>query len=104
MRSLIALVFLAASHASANADSIAFATEIGAILGSDEACDITFDQDRVRAYILANTSADDLSASNLIATMIQGNRLRLKSEKPFDLAIHCDLVRRSAEALGLTEN
>jgi hypothetical protein len=101
MRVIFALALLAAYPASANVNTMLFATEIGVILGSDEACGLAFNQDSVRAYILANTSADDLSAPNMIATMVQGNRIRLKSEKPFDLAIHCDLVTRSAQALGL---
>jgi hypothetical protein len=99
-----AIVFvLIGSPALANVEGMMFATEIGGLLGSDEACGIVFNQDKVRAYILANTSPTYLSVSNLLATVIQGNRLRLQSEKPSDLAIHCDLAKRSADALGLID-
>lgn len=97
------LFLLTAAPALADVDGMMFATQVGGLLGSDEACGITFDQDKVRAYVLANTSPTDLSVSNLLATVIQGNRLRLQTEKPSDLAIHCDLAKRSADALGLSQ-
>lgn len=103
MRLAFVLVLIASSPAMADVDGMMFATQVGGLLGSDEACGITFDQDKVRAYILANTSPTDLAVSNLLATVIQGNRLRLPTEKPSDLAIHCDLAKRSADALGLSK-
>ena len=104
MRFALVAGLLIAAPVMANIDTMTFAANVGGMLGSDEACGISFDQAKVEAYILANTDATDLTAANMIATMIEGNRFRLKSVKPTDLAIHCALAKRSADALGLTQD
>ncbi|MGV8832554.1 MAG: hypothetical protein ACOH2N_11300 [Devosia sp.] len=89
--------------ASAQNSSYDFAMNLGMILASEGACDMTFRQDAVDAYIADNVAADDMEfPTNLSAGMTMG-QYRIEEFTKTARAAHCGQVRRIALSHGFIE-
>jgi hypothetical protein len=73
--------------------------QLGAILGSEEACGLIFDEDAVKNFIIDQIKDDPRFADSLQTTAEYNARQNEKMSKGI-LAAHCILVRRFAKANG----
>lgn len=81
--------------------SLARASELGAILGSEEFCGLTLDQAGIEAWIAANVSKDDLSFPTNLQTMTMGQKYNQEGMSGSAKIAHCAAVKQSAAAAGL---
>ena len=81
--------------------SMARAQELGAILASEQLCDLVLDQAGIEAWIAAHVAKDDLTFASHLQMMTRGQELQLKDISASGKTAHCAAVRQSAAAAGL---
>lgn len=92
---------LASAQDSSPIASLARASELGAILGSEELCGLTLDQAGIEAWIAANVAKDDLSFATNLQTMTMGQKYNSEGMSASAKIAHCAAVKQSATAAGL---
>ncbi len=94
-------VFLAAPAAAQTMASMQSATELGTVIGSEQACGLTLDQAGIEAWIAANVAEDDMSFASTLNMMVQGTAFQIEEMTQSAKTAHCAAVKRSAGKMGL---
>lgn len=104
MRFLALLVCLCALSAPAHAwsalERMNAATKLGSVLGSEDLCGLTFNQDAISAYIDKTVPADDMEFASMLSMMTDGTSFQLKDMTPSQKTAHCRQTERVAKAFG----
>lgn len=84
-------------------DSIQIASNLGTVLGSEEACGLEYDQAAVASFIEAEVPADDMSFATTLQTMTMGQEYQLEDMSKSALTAHCTQISRVAKSYGFVE-
>jgi hypothetical protein len=76
------------------------ASELASLLGSDEACGLTFDQAAVQKYIDDYVDPSDIGYSERLGTFIGMTRRDFRDVSKDEKTIRCYLIRRTAKHYG----
>lgn len=104
MRGRIVAAVLSLGCGTAVAESpYRLATDLGQVLGSEEACSLSFDQAAIEAYIEANVPADAMDFTVTMNAEANVLRRRIRDWPESQVAAHCAQVRRVAKAYGFVK-
>lgn len=95
-----ALLTLAAPASAQN--SYELASNLGLVLASEDACDLTFQADAIGAYIESNVAADDMEFAEFLAGTTTLGDMKIERMSASGLAAHCAQIKRVAAAHGFT--
>jgi hypothetical protein len=101
MKTILALALLAtvaAAPAKAMDES-----ELYVMLGSEEPCDLHYDQAAVESLMTKYFKPNDTSVINMMSTMVSGNKIQVEQMSANTRAAHCFQVRRAAKHYGLIQ-
>jgi len=90
-----ALLICSPLHAQSPA-SMRLATDLGTLLGSERACNLSFDHAAVGDWIDANVDASDMSFASTLAMMTQGAEFQMQEMQGSARVAHCRSVERTA--------
>lgn len=97
-------MYCVASAASAqNFDSMRKAQELATILGSEEYCSLSYDQDAIAAWIDANTDPSDMGFASILDVSINGVSYGLEDRSASAKTAHCRSVSRTAQHFGFID-
>lgn len=100
---MTALLAAPASASAQNYQSMQMATDLGGILGSEQACRLSFDQAAIERWIDQNVDPSDMSFPSTLAMMTQGAEFQIQSMQGSALAAHCRSVERTARHFGFIQ-
>jgi hypothetical protein len=83
----------------AKAEAITYT--LGPILGSEKACDLEYNVDVIKDFILKHVAADNAYFPDVLQTATSGWEIMTKEMSPSRLEIHCVQIRRVAKQYGL---
>lgn len=97
---------LAAMMTPAMAQGVSYQTaqELGTILGSEEFCAITINEDGLDAYIDARVPADDLDFADDLNGLVGLQGFQNQNMSASQKRAHCRQVKRSGKHHGLIAN
>jgi hypothetical protein len=84
-------------------DSLDIARELGTVIGSEEACGLTYDQQAIERFINEHIKACDMSFPSMLHMMTMGTKYEIRSMSESSLTAHCAQIRRIAEEYGFTK-
>ena len=76
-------------------DSFTVALNLGSVIGSEQACGLTYDRDPIERFITEHVKASDMSFPSTLNMMTMGTKVAIK-----DLTAHCTQIRRVAKEYG----
>jgi len=102
------LIFLALSACPAMSraqglESMTSARELGSILGSENACKLSYDQAAIAAWIDGNVRADDMGFASMLDMMTMGSRMQVGDMTESSLTAHCRQIERTARHYGFIQ-
>ena len=104
---LIAAVLLASTAlmpvAHAQEDSIVMAVALGDVLGSEEFCDLKYDQKAIQQFIDKNVKKDDMQFPGNLKMATEGARNDNKDLSPSAKTAHCTQIERIARSYGFIQ-
>lgn len=104
-RILFAAVLAAASSPALaqGLESKKLASDLGAVLASEEACGLSFDQSAIAAFIEAKVPADDMSFASTLSLMTKGQEVQIEEMSASSKTAHCTQIKRVAASYGFIE-
>jgi hypothetical protein len=100
---LVLVAVLAAPAAAQDLQSMKLSNELGTVLGSEEACGLTFDRTAIERFIETRVKANDMGFANLLNSMTRGTRIQIKEMSEAHKAAHCAQTRRVARTNGFVK-
>jgi hypothetical protein len=104
---LIAMVFATSAAlmpaAHAQEDSMTMAVALGDVLGSEEFCDLKYDQNAIQQFIDKNVKKDDMQFPSSLKMMTEGARDQNKDLSPSAKTAHCEQIGRVARSYGFIQ-
>lgn len=73
---------------------------VGSVLGSEEACGLTFDQDAISRFIDERVPPESLDFHPSLQTAMTGAEFQAESMTPSQTTAHCRAVENSARHYG----
>lgn len=98
------LMLTAAPSASLATDSIQLAQELGDVIGSEEACGLTFDQAAIERFIDEKVREDDMSFTSSLNLFVRGAGRSIAQMSESARTAHCRQVSRVAARYGFIAN
>jgi hypothetical protein len=95
------LVFCGITNVRAEDTNVAL--ELGTVIGSEEACGLTYAQDVIKRFINDHVKATDMSFPSMLNAMTTGTKYQIENMSKSSLTAHCAQVRRIAEKYGFTK-
>lgn len=95
-----ALVVCGPSVALADLDVMSKGMSLGGIIGSEEYCGLTYDQDAISAWIDKNVPADEMSFQNYLSMGINSEAYDQPDRSASAKTAHCSSVKRTAAHYG----
>ena len=89
--------------ARAEDSSMNIAIQLGSVLGSEEACGLTYDEDAIARFINEHVKADDMSFPSTLQMMTAGTKFQIEDMSKSSLTAHCTQIRRIAQKYGFTK-
>jgi hypothetical protein len=81
-------------------DSITVALNLGSVIGSEQACGLTYDRDPIERFITEHVKASDMSFPSTLNMMTMGTKVAIKEMSESSLTAHCTQIRRVAKEYG----
>ncbi|GHA13266.1 hypothetical protein GCM10007989_04810 [Devosia pacifica] len=105
MRAIITGLLMAVALPAVGQDfgSMNTAVELGTVLGSEEACGLSYDQEAITAFIEAEVAADDMSFASTLQTMVMGQEMQINELSASAKTAHCAQITRVARSYGFIE-
>lgn len=79
------------------------AQELADVIGSEEACGLTYNQDAIERFIDDRVRDDDMGFTNNLNLFTQGARFNIAEMSESSLTAHCRQIRRVARSFGFIE-
>ncbi len=79
------------------------ATDLGQVIGSEEACGLAFDQAAIEAYIAANVPADAMDFTVTLNAEANVLRRRIVDWPKSRVTAHCAQIARVAKTYGFVK-
>ncbi|MFP9138687.1 signal recognition particle [Devosia sp. XGJD_8] len=83
--------------------SMQVATALGSVIGSEELCELSYDQEAIAAYIESKVSADDMSFPSTLQMMVQAQQYQLTDMSESAKTAHCTQIARAAQSFNFIE-
>lgn len=93
----------AAWGGAAQADSMSVAMELGNVLGSEAACELTFDAAAIERFVESHVAADDMAFAGRLQMMTAGSEMQVQEMSASARIAHCAQIRRVARSNGFIE-
>jgi hypothetical protein len=74
--------------------------QLGAILGSEVFCGLTYDQRAIQAFVEKNVGADDMQFASELKLMTDGIDVQNKQMSASEKTARCTQIRRVARSYG----
>lgn len=104
MRILGALAIAASFTICASAqDSYEVASQLGSVLGSEEACNLQFDQAAIAQFIEDHVAADDMDFATSLQGRMSLEEYLLENMKASAMTAHCAQITRVAKSYNFIE-
>lgn len=84
-------------------DRMQLATSLGSVIGSEEACGLSYDQDAIAAFIEKKVQADDMKFPSTLNMMVDGSRYNLGQMSQSAKTAHCAQIKRVAKSFAFTK-
>lgn len=84
-------------------DRFQLAQALGAVLGSESVCALSYNPAAIEAFIEERVPADDMQFPSILATMTQGAGYDLEEMSDSAKTAHCAQIRRIAKSYGFVE-
>ena len=95
---ILVLITSTSVHAAPGSrDNVALALSMGSLLGSEEACNIHFDNSKVDAFIKKNVADDDIYFADTVSTGARVQPTEISRMSSAVLAAHCAQMRKLAK-------
>ena len=78
------------------------ALKLGSVIGSEEFCGLSYDQEAIEAFIEKNVAANDMEFAPTLNTMVGGGEVENREMSPSEKTAHCTQTRRVAKSFGFT--
>ncbi|RCS21373.1 signal recognition particle [Phyllobacterium salinisoli] len=98
-----AIVLLMSAAKGDSLKSMTVASELGAIIASEEFCDLAFDQAAIEAFIEKHVDAADTGFAPTMNMMVESQKFQLNEMKGSAKTAHCAQIRRSAKVNHLIQ-
>lgn len=100
-RVLIGGVLLFHTLSGAQAENgMVLANQLGALLGAEKACHLSYDQTAIQHFIANKVSENDLSFGSMLQLMVAGEKIEIEDMSPSTLTAFCTQNRRVARSNG----
>jgi len=96
----IALIVAAAKARADDINPADTALQLGTVIGSEQTCDLTYDQDAIERFINEHVSASDMSFPSLLSMFTDGTKAEILGMSQSSLTAHCAQIRRIAKQYG----
>jgi hypothetical protein len=83
-------------------DSDDIAQQLGTVIGSEQACGLSYDQDAIEHFIDEHVKASDMSFPSMLNLMVDGTKVEVTNMSKSSLTAHCAQIRRIAKQYGFT--
>jgi hypothetical protein len=83
-------------------DSDELALQLSSVIGSEQACGLTYDQDAIQRFINEHVSASDMSFPGNLNFFTIGTKAGIERMSQSALTAHCTQIRRIAKQYGFT--
>lgn len=93
----------AAPSAARDLESMRLASDLGDVLGSEEACGLSFDPAAIEAFIDEHVRADDMSFTGSLNSHSRGAARDVEQMTESGRTAHCRQIRRVAITFGFIE-
>jgi hypothetical protein len=70
------------------------------VIGSEQACGLTYDRDPIERFITEHVKASDMSFPSTLNMMTMGTKVAIKEMSESSLTAHCTQIRRVAKEYG----
>jgi len=98
MKTVIALCLAALFAGPANAGDPPDANSLANVLGSEDACHLSYDQGAVERYVQHYTDQNGPALD--LGLLVEGNRVVVQGMDPRTRTLHCIQVRAAAKLYG----
>lgn len=103
LATLLSVTLQASLAVAQDMESMQSAMDLGSVLGSEDACKLTYDQAAISAWIDANVRADDMSFASTLNMTTTGSRMQVGEMTESSLTAHCRQIERTAMHYGFTK-
>jgi len=79
------------------------ATDLGTVLGSEAACDLSYDHSAIAAFVEERVPADDMAFPSTLNMMAGGTEFEVQGMSQSLKTAHCTQIRRIAKSYGFIE-
>ncbi|MFK0384999.1 hypothetical protein [Agrobacterium sp. NPDC090273] len=94
------LIFATVAFAAPKQSSNSVALQLGTVLAAEEFCDLSYDQEKIAAYIEKTVAADDMEFASRLQLMTDGKKFQQENMSKTAKAAHCVQIRRVAKTNG----
>ena len=98
LAAVAAMTFGAAGASAVEMGSMQIATDLGEVLGSENACGLSYDQAAIRAFIDQHVQPDDISFPSDLSVMTSAARRELREMTTSQKIAHCAQISRVARS------
>lgn len=99
-----ALALSAGSSAQMNLDSWRVSEQLGAVLGSEAACGLSYDPAAIDRFIDESVAADDMEFTSNLGVNTRSTVRQVEDMSASTLTAHCAQIRRVARSYGFVAN
>jgi hypothetical protein len=100
---VVCFATMLASAVAQDGDTTDLANQLGTVIGSEQACGLSYDQDAIQRFINDHVSASDMEFPTMLSTMVDGTKVEIESMSQSALTAHCTQIRRIAKHYGFTD-
>lgn len=79
------------------------ATDLGSVIGSEEPCGLTYNQEAIEKFIDNKVPGDDMGFTSMLSMMTDGTALQIKDMSTSAKTAHCRQIKRVAKSYGFIE-
>jgi hypothetical protein len=97
LATMLALAGITIAHSD---DSSTIALNLGSVIGSEQACGLTYNRDAIERFITEHVKASDMSFPSTLNMVTMGTKGQIESMSESSLTAHCTQIRRIAKEYG----
>lgn len=86
-----------------NMESVRIAQELGAVIGSEDACGLNYNQAAIEQFVDDRVRDDDMGFTRNLNVFTQGAHFDIAEMSESSLTAHCRQIRRVARSFGFIE-
>jgi hypothetical protein len=97
LATILALAGITGAHGD---DSSTVALNLGSVIGSEQACGLTYDRGTIEHFITEHVKASDMSFPSTLNMVTMATKGQIESMSESSLTAHCTQIRRIAKEYG----